>query len=117
MVFVDGRQNVDDQHPPSDLQVGEAWVKSIYDAAIASRAWSSTAILLTYDEAGGFADHVSPSDHACLARPRDSAFFELGVRVPLVVVSPWARRHFVSHVEREHTALTRFIESVFDLPR
>ena len=59
---------------------------------------------------------MSPSNHACLARPRESAFCELGVRVPLVVVSPWARRHFVSHVEREHTALMRFIESVFDLP-
>jgi hypothetical protein len=51
-----------------------------------------------------------------VARPQDSAFFELGVRVPLIAISPWARRHFVSHSEKQHTSITRFIESVFDLP-
>ena len=116
VVFVDGTENVQDEHPTADLQVGEAWTKTIYDAAIASKAWSSTALLLTYDEGGGFADHVPPSSKACLVRPKDSAFFELGVRVPLIAISPWARRHFVSHVEKEHTSITRFIESVFDLP-
>jgi phospholipase C len=116
VVFVDGTENVKDDHPTADLQAGEAWAKAIYDAAVASPAWGSTAILFTYDEAGGFADHVPPSDHACVARPQDSAFFELGVRVPLVVVSPWARRHFVSHVPKEHTSITRFLEAVFDLP-
>jgi phospholipase C len=116
VVFVDGTENVQDEHPTADLQVGEAWTKKIYDAAVASKAWNSTAILLTYDEAGGFADHVPPRNNACLARPKDSAFFELGVRVPLIAISPWARRHFVSHVEKEHTSITRFIESVFDLP-
>ena len=114
--FVDGRANVDDEHPTADLQVGEAWTKRIYDAVVASKEWKSTVILLTYDEAGGFADHVSPGDHACIARPQDTAFFELGVRVPLVVISPWARRHYVSHVPKEHTSITRFIETVFDLP-
>jgi phospholipase C len=116
VVFVDGKENAQDEHPTADLQVGEAWTKAIYDAAVASKAWDSTAILFTYDEAGGFADHVPPSDHACLARPADSAFFELGVRVPLLAISPWARRHFVSHLDKEHTSITRFIESVFDLP-
>ena len=116
VVFVDGLQNVEDEHPTADLQVGEAWTKRLYDAALASRAWGSTAILLTYDEGGGFADHVRPSDQACLARPGDAAFFELGVRVPFVAISPWARRHFVSHVQKEHTSITRFIEAVFDLP-
>src|SRR5262249_3704975 len=87
VAFVDGTEDVEDEHPPADLQVGEAWSKKIYDAAASSSAWSATAILLTYDEAGGFADHVPPSDHACLARPADSAFFERGPRVPLIVVS------------------------------
>ncbi|MFI5300883.1 MAG: phospholipase C, partial [Polyangiales bacterium] len=116
VVFVDGKENVDDEHPTADVQVGEAWTKSIYDAAVASSVWSSTAILLTYDEAGGFADHVPPSNAACLARPADSAFFEAGTRIPFIAISPWARRHFVSHVVEDHTAITRFIEAVFDLP-
>lgn len=116
VVFVDGTENAQDEHPTADLQIGEAWTKQIYDAAIASKAWNSTVLFLTYDEAGGFADHVRPSNQACVARPQDSQFFELGTRVPLIAISPWARRHFVSHVQKEHTSITRFIESVFDLP-
>ena len=83
---------------------------------VTPNAWSSTAILFTYDEAGGFADHVPPSETACLARPQDSAFHELGARVPLIAISPWARRHFVSHATAQHTSITRFIEAVFGLP-
>jgi phospholipase C len=116
VVFVDGRENIDDEHPTADMQAGEQWTKWIYDAAVASKSWSSTALLFSYDEAGGFADHVAPSDHACLARPEDADFHELGVRVPLIAISPWARRHYVSHAQKEHASITRFIEAVFDLP-
>jgi hypothetical protein len=72
-------------------------------------------ILFTYDEAGGFFDHVPPPS-ACPARPEDTDFTELGTRVPLIVISPWARRHHVSNIEREHTSVTRFIAAVHDLP-
>jgi phospholipase C len=123
--FVDGRilstadfQEQDD-HPPADLQVGEAWLKQIYDATLASPLWDKTAILFTFDEGGGFFDHVPPPEKSCIARPnnpKDADFFELGVRVPLIAISPWARRHTVSHVQHEHTSITRFIELVFDLP-
>jgi phospholipase C len=115
VVFVDGREDQDDEHPTADLQAGEAWTKRIYDAAVSSPSWSSTVLLLTYDEAGGFFDHVPPPD-TCPARPEDAAFFELGTRVPLIVVSPWARRHFVAHGVKEHTSITRFIEAVYGLP-
>jgi phospholipase C len=116
VVFVDGTEDVQDEHPTANLQVGEAWTKKIYDAAVASPAWSSTVILYTYDEAGGFFDHVPPPDDACLARPQDSMFHELGTRVPLIAISPWARRHYVSHTRKEHASITRFIEAVYDLP-
>jgi phospholipase C len=115
VVFVDGRENIDDEHPTADLQLGEAWTKSIYDALVASPEWSSSALLYTYDEAGGFFDHVPPPT-TCLARPQDSMFYELGTRVPLIVISPFARRHYVSKVQHQHTSITRFIETVFDLP-
>jgi phospholipase C len=115
VVFVDGRENVEDEHPLADVQVGEAWTKAIYDAALASPAWGSTVLLLTYDEAGGFFDHVPPPD-SCPARPADAAFYELGTRVPLIAISPWARRHHVSKTVREHTSIIRFIEAVFGLP-
>src|SRR5581483_8628423 len=115
VVFVDGTENVQDEHPTADVQVGEAWTKALYDAAIASKAWSSTVILLTYDEAGGFFDHVPPPN-TCVARPTDSTFFELGTRVPLIAISPWARRHYVSKSVKQHTSITRFIEAVFGVP-
>ena len=86
---------------------------------MASPLWPKTAMIWTYDEAGGFADHVPPPNEACVARPGnsiDAPFVELGVRVPLVVISPYARPHYVSHVTQDHTAITRFIETVFGLP-
>jgi hypothetical protein len=116
VVFVDGTINGDDEHPTANVQNGEAWTRRFYEAARKSAAWNSLAIFFTYDEAGGFADHVPPSDHACPARPEDAEFHELGIRVPLIAISPWARRHYVSHVQKEHTSITRFIEAIFDLP-
>ena len=72
-------------------------------------------MIWTYDEGGAFADHVPPPD-GCLPAPSGSNWTARGPRVPLVVISPWAKRHYVSHVVRDHTAITRFIETLFDLP-
>jgi phospholipase C len=113
--FVDGEDYVDDDHPFADLQTGEAWTRTLFEHAIVSPQWSSMAIIWTYDEAGGFADHVPPPI-GCRAAPSTSPFTQMGPRVPLVVISPWARRAFASHVVRDHTAIVRFIETVFDLP-
>ncbi len=116
VAFVDGVGNVEDDHPTADLQVGEAWVKRIYDHATASPEWPRLAILWTYDECGAFADHVPPPQ-ACLTHgPEDWRFRDLGPRVPLVAISPWARRSYASHVVHDHTAITRFVEALFDLP-
>jgi phospholipase C len=118
VAFVDSIDYVEDEHPKGDLQVGEAWTRNVYRAALASPLWPHMAMVWTYDEAGGFADHVAPPNEACIARPvaKDQGYVELGARVPLVVISPYARPHHVSHVVEEHTAITRFIETVFDLP-
>jgi hypothetical protein len=116
VAFVDGIDNVEDEHPTADVQRGEAWTRNIYEHAIASPVWRDLAIVWTYDEAGGFFDHVPPPESLCIARPGDEHFSQAGVRVPLAVISPWARPHYVSHVVQEHTAITRFIETVFDLP-
>ena len=116
VTFVDGIENVEDEHPAADLQLGEQWTRNIYLHARASRYWNEMALIWTYDEGGGFLDHVPPPEHLCIARPQDSAFFEAGVRVPLVVISPWAKPNYVSHEVEEHTAITRFLEAIFDLP-
>jgi phospholipase C len=115
VAFVDAGEGSQDEHPPADIQNGEAWTHLVYQSALASPLWSSLAIVLTYDEGGGFYDHVAPP-HACLARPQDHDFFELGVRVPLVVISRFARAHYVSHVQHEHTSILRLVQLVFDLP-
>lgn len=117
VVFVDGIPHFDDDHPPADVQKGEAWVRAVYDRVVRSPQWPRTAMIWTYDEGGGFADHVPPPD-ACVARPGtvDDASFERGVRVPFVVISPYAKPHSVSHVVQDHTAVTRFIETLFGLP-
>jgi phospholipase C len=119
VAFVDGVPFVEDEHPTADVQVGEAWTRTIYEAAVASPLWPHLALIWTYDEAGGFADDVPPPNSACVARPGndlDTPFFELGVRVPLAVISPYVRPGFVSHVVQDHTAITRFIELLFDMP-
>jgi phospholipase C len=114
VAFVDGVEGVEDDHPTADLQRGEAWSKLIYDHAVRSPQWNRLAILFTYDEAGAFADHVAPG-FACAPEP-GSPFIQQGPRVPLVAISPWARRNYVSHVVRDHTSITRFVEALFDLP-
>ena len=115
VAFVDSLENINDEHPAADVQVGEAWTRTIYEAILKSAIWPTTALIWTYDEGGGFADHVPPPK-TCAPSPAEVAFTELGVRVPMVIISPYARRHYVSHVVHEHTSITRFIETVFDLP-
>jgi phospholipase C len=117
--FVDGIAFIQDEHPTADIQLGEKWTRIVYDEVRGGPQWPETAMIWTYDEAGGFADHVPPSNSACVARPgnaADTPFTEQGVRIPLVVISPYARPHYVSHVAQDHTAITRFIEAVFGLP-
>ncbi len=114
VAFVDGQDSVDDDHPTADLQKGEAWVKKLYQHATHSPQWPLTAIIWIYDEGGGFPDHVTP-DVAC-ASHQGSPWTQRGPRVPLVVISPWARMGYVSSVSEDHTAITRFIETVFGLP-
>jgi phospholipase C len=104
-----------DEHPPGDMQLGEAWGHQIYTTAIASPLWSKLAIVYTYDESGGLADHVPPPP-ACVASPSEAAFDRLGVRVPALVISPWARPHHVSHRTHEHASVLRLIELLHDLP-
>jgi phospholipase C len=111
---------------PSDLPgIGGGLVESIARALFASPSWKDTALFIVYDENGGLADHVPPAP-ACVPdgyKPHDGndnalpgAFDTTGFRVPFLVVSPYARPHFVSHTVHEHTSITRFIEARFGLP-
>jgi phospholipase C len=112
-----------DEDPPADPQVGEAMVKRIVDAVMGSPQWPHAAVFLSYDEQGGFYDHVPPQP-ACapddFAPELDSGGFaagfdQTGLRVPMVVVSPYVRRGYVSHVVTDHTSILRFVEARFGL--
>ena len=105
----------EDEHPPADVQRGEGWARRLYQALTASPAWRDTVLFMTYDEGGGFFDHVPPPA-ACAPSADRAEYDQRGTRVPLLVVSPWARRHAVSHVVHDHTSMLRFIELLFDLP-
>ena len=103
-----------DEHPAANIHGGEAWVRSIYMAARASPLWQRTLIIFTYDEAGGMADHVPPPA-ACAPSADQPDFNRLGFRVPLFLLSPWARQGYVSHEVHDHTSILRLIELRFGL--
>lgn len=104
-----------DEHPTNEIHGGETWIRQIYTTAVASPLWSHLAVVVTFDEGGGLADHVPPPS-ACPPSADQASFNQLGVRVPTIVVSPWARLHTVSHAVHDHTSVLRLIESVYDLP-
>lgn len=112
--FVDP-SGASDEHPPGNLQGGESWEHQIYDTAIASPLWPHLALFLTYDESGGFFDHVPPPA-ACIPSADQADFDRYGIRIPMTVVSPWARAHSVSHRTHDHTSLLRFVQLIHDLP-
>ena len=109
----------DDEHPPTNPQVGQRFVFRVLDALMSHpTVWSSSAVFITWDEHGGYYDHVVPPV-ACVpddSRVFDFAFDHHGFRVPLIVVSPFARSGYVSHVTADHTSITRFIEHWKGLP-
>ncbi len=95
------------EHPPADIHLGQQKMSSIIDALLSSQSWYSSAFFLTYDEGGGGFDHVAP--------PQVDAY-GLGLRVPMLVISPWARRGYVSGQLYEHASILKFIERRFNLP-
>jgi phospholipase C len=113
-----------DEHPPANVQVGEKFTHDIIQSLVTSPDWSSSAMFLTYDEHGGYYDHVAPpaapkpDNIAPMLQPGDTpgAFDRYGIRVPAIVISPYARHHFVSHTVYDHTSILHFIETRFGLP-
>lgn len=95
------------EHPPNDIQMGQHKMADVINALIASSSWKSSALFLTYDEGGGLFDHVAP---------RQVDAYGLGMRVPTLVVSPYARRGYVSGYLYEHSSILKFIERRFGLP-
>jgi len=90
-----------DQHPDHDVAAGEAFYKDVYEALRSSPSWNETLLIITYDEHGGYWDHVptpldvpSPGDNET-SYPDKFAFNRLGVRIPTVLISPWLAKGHV----------------------
>jgi phospholipase C len=105
----------DDDHPAySDRQLSEAMAARVINAIAADPdIWKQSAIIITYDESDGFYDHVPPR---ILSFGPDGLPLARGARVPLVLISPYARTHTVSHVEGDHNAVIETINDIFGLP-
>ncbi|KAL4905461.1 phosphoesterase [Aspergillus multicolor] len=122
-------------HPPSPTDLGEGFVKSIYEAIRNSPQWNETLFILTFDEHGGFADHVAPPENvppgdelpytevARDGQPTTFHFDRLGIRVPTILISPWVEKGAVVHApalkkekgEYTHTSILKYVSELWGL--
>lgn len=94
------------EHPPRSVCKGENWTVHELNALMKGPDWSSTAVFITWDDFGGFYDHVPP--------PSVSAY-GLGPRVPLLIISPYAKKGYISHMQYEFSSFLKFAETRFGL--
>jgi phospholipase C len=133
--FIESGASVD-EHPSSgtNVQAGAAYVESLINGLMGSQSWKDSVFILTYDEAGGTFDHVAPitmpnpdgiapidlaSTDICgssyIGPDANCDFNYTGFRVPLLVVSPFTKKNYVSHTAADYTAILKFIEKRFGL--
>ena len=117
-----------------NVQAGAVYVAKLVNTLMASPSWKDTVFILSYDEPGGFYDHVPPqtavppdsiqfptdlaSTDICAANTTSPicGFFTTGYRVPLIVISPFTKPNYVSHTVMDYTAMLKLIETRFKLP-
>jgi phospholipase C len=94
------------EHPMTDVRVGMWYVTSVVNALMKSPCWSSSVLVITWDEYGGWYDHVAPP------RVDDDGY---GIRVPAIIVSPYARAGSIDHTVYDFTSVLRYVESLHGL--
>jgi phospholipase C len=104
-----------DDHPHADIHRGQAFLSEIATALVNSPQWSKTALVVTYDEWGGFFDHVPPPRLPDDAPTREFDHGQAGFRVPSFVLSPFARSGAVDHNVYDHTSMLKLVEWRFGL--
>ena len=95
-------------HAGSGSNTGPSWVTSLVNAVGESKYWDSTAIFIFWDDYGGWYDREPPAY---------VDYDGLGLRLPMLIISPYAKKGFVSHIHYEHGSILKFTEDQFDLPR
>jgi phospholipase C len=123
--LVEPNYDTTSEENPQNIAQGEQFAASVIDAVMSGPGWKDTVLIWTYDEHGGYYDHVppppalAPDDIAPEVTKGTSAyngFRQYGFRVPCAVISPWARRHYVSHRVMDHTSICALIEAKWNLP-
>jgi phospholipase C len=113
------------QENPQNMTIGEGFLGQVIEVLRESPAWRKTMLILTYDEHGGYYDHVrppkalAPDDIPPSVNPGEKTydgFARYGFRVPSVVIGPYAKRNHVSHVVYDHTSILAFVEHKWNLP-
>jgi len=101
-----------DDHPHADVRDGQAFMNLIYTAVTSSKIWHNTMIVFTYDEWGGFFDHVAPGTAPISAIDRAAGYRDglRGFRVPAIIVAPFAPRGAIASTTFDHTSTLKFIE-------
>jgi phospholipase C len=116
---------VQSEENPQNIASGEAFVAQVVGAVMSGPGWGKTLLIWTYDEHGGYFDHVPPPpaippDDIPPAVPAGQSAYEgfarYGFRVPFAIVSPWARAHHVSHHVYDHTSICALVEAKWNLP-
>jgi phospholipase C len=111
--------------PPINVQVGAQWASTVINALMQGPSWSDSVLFFAHDEGGGTFDHVPPlavpnpdgiPPRDLLATDVPGDFTITGSRVPNMVISPFAKKNFVSHTPMDYTAYLRFIEARWGLP-
>ncbi len=97
----------DSDHPVAHSDRGPSWVAAVVNAIGTSRYWETSALVVVWDDWGGFYDNAAPPQ---------LDYRGLGIRVPCLIISPYAKRGYVSHVQYEYGSILRFIEEVQGLP-
>ena len=98
------------EHPPFNPTLGERWAVSVVNRVMESSYWPTTSIFITWDEGGGYYDHVVPPKDFIVNHDFNQDLIGLGQRVPLLVISPYSRENFVSSIILSHLSLLHFIE-------
>ena len=106
-----------DDHPPSHPLLAQALIRAVYTALAKSPQWKNTMLVITYDEHGGFYDHVPPptTTDETLASFGIDGFQQMGFRVPAMVIGPYAKQGYVSSVTYDHTSALKHLQVAFGL--
>jgi len=137
---LDEHPGVDDNVPGANVQTGAKYVSSLINALMQSTSWKDSVFILTYDEFGGFYEHIGPQTGSvspspdgippmdllqgpppngpdvCVTTTGPTCDFDYtGYRVPLIVISPFAKKHYVSHTTADYTAWLKLVETRFGL--